>query len=76
VLCSADAEYAAIVAELMPKLKALGRTTPVIVAGNPEDAPKLCGKGRCGFRARAQQSFGSVDEVAGTDWGSRADDAT
>jgi hypothetical protein len=50
----------------MAKLKALGRTTPVIVAGNPEDAEEACGNGRCGFRARAQQSRGSVDKVAGT----------
>jgi methylmalonyl-CoA mutase len=41
VLCSADAEYAALAANLMPKLKALGRTTPVIVAGNPESAEAL-----------------------------------
>ncbi len=41
VLCSADQEYAALAAELMPRLKALGRTTPVIVAGNPEGAEQL-----------------------------------
>jgi len=38
VLCSADPEYEAIVTELMPRLKALGRSVPVIVAGNPEYA--------------------------------------
>ncbi len=41
VLCSADQEYAALAAELMHNLRALGRTTPVIVAGNPEDAEEL-----------------------------------
>lgn len=49
VLCSADAEYAALVAGLMPKLKALGRATPVIVAGNPEDAEALRAAGVAGF---------------------------
>ncbi len=43
VLCSADQEYAALASELMPKLKALGRATPVIVAGNPEGAEQLRG---------------------------------
>lgn len=41
VLCSSDAEYAAMAAELMPKLKALGRSTLVIIAGNPENAEQL-----------------------------------
>jgi methylmalonyl-CoA mutase len=41
VLCSADPESAAIVTELMPRLKALGRSVPVIVAGNPEYAESL-----------------------------------
>jgi methylmalonyl-CoA mutase len=41
VLCSADPESAAIVTELMPRLKALGRSIPVIVAGNPEYAESL-----------------------------------
>jgi methylmalonyl-CoA mutase len=41
VLCSADAEYAALAGELMPKLKAPGRETPVIVAGNPANAEEL-----------------------------------
>jgi methylmalonyl-CoA mutase len=49
VLCSANAEYAAITAELMAKLKELGRTTPVIVAGTPEDAEKLAAKGVADF---------------------------
>jgi methylmalonyl-CoA mutase len=41
VLCSSDAEYSKLVPELMPKLKAAGRATPVIVAGNPENAKEL-----------------------------------
>jgi methylmalonyl-CoA mutase len=49
VLCSANAEYAAITAELMAKLKELGRTTPVIVAGTPEDAEELAAAGVADF---------------------------
>jgi methylmalonyl-CoA mutase len=49
VLCSADAEYATLAAELMPKLKDLGRETPVIVAGNPECAEELRAAGIADF---------------------------
>jgi len=49
VLCSSDKEYAAIAAELMPKLKAMDRKTPVIVAGNPEDAAMLSAAGVADF---------------------------
>jgi methylmalonyl-CoA mutase len=49
VLCSADQEYAALAAELMPRLQALGRTTPVMVAGNPEDAEQLKAAGIADF---------------------------
>ena len=49
VLCSGDAEYAALSAELMPKLNALGRATPVIVAGNPDNAAELEKAGIAGF---------------------------
>jgi len=49
VLCSADEEYARIAARLMPKLKSLGRSTPVIVAGNPANAPELEAAGIAGF---------------------------
>ncbi len=49
VLCSSDREYGPIVAELMAKLKAAGRTTPVIVAGNPEDAAALLEAGIADF---------------------------
>jgi methylmalonyl-CoA mutase len=49
VLSSADKEYAAIAAELMPKLKAMGRATPVVVAGSPEDATMLAAAGIADF---------------------------
>jgi methylmalonyl-CoA mutase len=49
VLCGADAEYAALAGELMPKLKALGRETPVMVAGNPENAEELRAMGIADF---------------------------
>jgi methylmalonyl-CoA mutase len=49
VLCSSDQEYAALVTGLMPKLKALGRTTPVMVAGLPEDAEHLAAAGIADF---------------------------
>ncbi len=49
VLCSADAEYAALTSALLPKLKALGRETPVIVAGNPENAEELRAMGIADF---------------------------
>ncbi len=49
VLCSSDAEYAALAAKLMPKLKALDRSTPVIVAGQPENAEELMAVGVAGF---------------------------
>ncbi len=49
VLCSADAEYAALAAELVPKLKSLGCATPVIVAGNPENAEELRAAGIADF---------------------------
>jgi methylmalonyl-CoA mutase len=49
VLCSSDAEYAGIAAELMSKLKALGTQTPVIVAGNPENADALKALGVADF---------------------------
>ena len=49
VLCSADAEYAVLAGEMMPKLKAAGRETPVMVAGNPENAEKLRAAGVADF---------------------------
>jgi methylmalonyl-CoA mutase len=49
VLCSADTEYAALAAPLLAHLRALGRETPVIVAGNPEDATELRDAGIADF---------------------------
>jgi methylmalonyl-CoA mutase len=49
VLCSSDAEYAAVVADLMPKMKTMGSKTPVIVAGYPEDAEQLAAAGIADF---------------------------
>ena len=49
VLCSADAEYAALASALMAQLSALGRETPVIVAGNPENAEELRAAGIADF---------------------------
>jgi len=49
VLCSSDAEYAGLTAELMPAVKELRRETPVIVAGNPESAEQLKAAGIADF---------------------------
>ena len=49
VLCSSDAEYAAITASLMPKMQAMGRKTPVIVAGYPENVEQLAAAGIADF---------------------------
>lgn len=45
VLCSSDAEYLALATELMGLLKAHGRETPVLVAGNPETTEQLRASG-------------------------------
>jgi methylmalonyl-CoA mutase len=49
VLCSADAEYAAQASALLAQLRALGRETQVIVAGNPENAEGLRAAGIADF---------------------------
>jgi len=41
VLCSSDAEYAAIAGELFAALRERGKVTPVMIAGNPETADEL-----------------------------------
>jgi len=38
VLCSSDAEYAGLAARVMQELRAAGKSTPVIVAGNPAES--------------------------------------
>jgi methylmalonyl-CoA mutase len=49
VLCSSDPEYLTLATELYLKLKALGRETPVIIAGNPECAEQLRAAGVADF---------------------------
>jgi len=49
VLCSSDAEYPAIVDQLMSALKGKGRNRPVVVAGNPESAEQLKAAGVVDF---------------------------
>jgi methylmalonyl-CoA mutase len=49
VLCSTDHEYAALAAALMPRLKALGRQTPVLVSGQPANAEQLAVAGIADF---------------------------
>ena len=41
VLCSSDAEYADLASQLRNALRASGRTTPVVIAGNPQNAAEL-----------------------------------
>ncbi|MGO9862040.1 MAG: methylmalonyl-CoA mutase family protein [Terriglobales bacterium] len=49
VLCSSDPEYPALAADLLAKLKALGRKAPVIVAGLPDTAEQLKAAGVADF---------------------------
>jgi methylmalonyl-CoA mutase len=49
VLCSSDPEYLPVAAELMPRLKALGRETPVLIAGYPDSAEQLRSAGVADF---------------------------
>jgi len=49
MLCSSDPEYAAMVAELMPKLRTIACPPPVMVAGNPENAQELASAGIADF---------------------------
>jgi methylmalonyl-CoA mutase len=49
VLCSSDAEYLDLAIEVIARLKALGRKTPVIIAGYPESAEQLQAAGVADF---------------------------
>jgi methylmalonyl-CoA mutase len=49
VLCSSDQEYLELATKVAAGLKALGRTTPLIVAGNPDSAEQLLAAGVAGF---------------------------
>jgi methylmalonyl-CoA mutase len=71
VLCSSDAEYLALATEVIARLKALGRKTPVIIAGNPDSSEQLQAAGVADFvhlrsnpvefLARWQQRLGIKD---------------
>jgi len=49
VLCSSDAEYLSLASELLRALHALGRKTPMLVAGNPESTAQLQAAGVADF---------------------------
>jgi len=49
VLCSSDPEYPALAAAVLTALRAAGRTTPVLVAGNPDTAEELKAAGVADF---------------------------
>jgi methylmalonyl-CoA mutase len=49
VLCSSDPEYLGMAAELVSRLKMLGKKTPIVVAGNPEAADQLRAEGVADF---------------------------
>lgn len=49
VLCSSDAEYLALADALIANLKAEGKTTPVLIAGNPETTEQLTALGVADF---------------------------
>ena len=49
VLCSSDAEYVEMAGALVAVLKAIGRDTPVLVAGNPESVEQLRAAGVADF---------------------------
>ncbi|MGD0680518.1 MAG: methylmalonyl-CoA mutase family protein [Terracidiphilus sp.] len=49
VLCSSDAEYLVLAIDVIARLKALGRKTPVIVAGNPDSIEQLQAAGVADF---------------------------
>lgn len=49
VLCSSDGEYLELATDLAAKLSAMGRKTPMIVAGNPDSAEQLRAAGAAGF---------------------------
>ena len=49
VLCSSDPEYFALAKEVLAKLKTLERKTPVLIAGNPEEAEQMRAAGVADF---------------------------
>jgi len=49
VLCSSDAEYLALATDVIARLKALGRNTSVVIAGNPDSVEQLQAAGVADF---------------------------
>jgi methylmalonyl-CoA mutase len=49
VLCSSDAEYLPLAADLMARLQAAGRKTSVVVAGHPDSVEQLMAAGVADF---------------------------
>ncbi|HWG20909.1 MAG TPA: methylmalonyl-CoA mutase family protein [Terracidiphilus sp.] len=68
VLCSSDAEYLALATELRSCLKARGKATPVMVAGNPETAAQLGELGVAQFihlRSNALEALAEFEQRMG-----------
>ncbi len=68
VLCSSDAEYLPIAAELMPILKLHSSPAKVIVAGNPETSEKLREVGVVDFihlRSNAVGALARIQQMIG-----------
>jgi methylmalonyl-CoA mutase len=49
VMCSSDAEYLSLATELSSRFHAIGRTTPIVIAGNPDTAEQLRAAGVADF---------------------------
>jgi methylmalonyl-CoA mutase len=49
VLCSSDPEYLAVATEFVSRVHALGRSTPILVAGNPETSEQIKAAGVADF---------------------------
>jgi methylmalonyl-CoA mutase len=49
VLCSSDPEYLAVATELVSRVHALGQSTPILVAGNPETSEQIKAAGVADF---------------------------
>ena len=62
--------------KLIAKLKALGRKTPVIIAGNPDSAEQLRSSRGRGFRSSAKQSYRSSYHMAAAVGDQGLDDAS
>ncbi len=68
VLCSSDAEYLSIAAELIPSLKRHGSSAKVIIAGNPDTAEQLRNIGVFEFihlRSNAVEVLARIQQLIG-----------